>query len=317
MGGESRVRQAAEDTIRSKVETYLTERRQAGFRLKHIGTQLRSFARFAERRRYRGPLTIELAIAWAQAAHRPCTVAARYERLQPLAKFWNQRNPMNHLLPAGVFGKSYPRVRPHIYTLKEIRDLVGAALRSRTSSPRAAMYATVFGLLASTGLRLSEALKLRYEDVDLREGILTVRESKGKSRYVPLHPSTTRALDHYAKRHLRAPTAEQIEHFFSIDSRPLSIHTMDSVFRKLRGSLGWRCRGDRPHPRIHDLRFTFICRRVERWYAEGRDVNHLMLSLSTYVGHTKPSATYWYLTATPKLMSLAARRFVLHGRSRT
>jgi integrase len=190
----------------------------------------------------------------------------------------------NHLLPAGVFGKSYPRVRPHIYTLKEIRELIDAALHWPTSSLRAAMYATVLGLLASTGLRLSEALKLRYEDVDLGEGILTVRESKGKSRYVPLHPSTARALDHYAKRHPREPTAAQTKHFFSIDSRPLSIHTMESVFRKLRRNLGWRCRGDRSHPRIHDLRFTFICRRVERWYAEDRDVNHLMLSLSTYVG---------------------------------
>lgn len=311
------MRGAAEDTIRSKVSTYLTERRQAGFRLKHQGTQLLNFARFAERRRYRGPMTTELAIAWAQAAHRPCTVAARYERLRAFAKFWNQRDPANHLLLAGVFGKSYPRVRPHIYTLKEIRDLIDAALHWPTTRLRAAMYATVLGLLASTGLRLSEALKLRYEDVDLEEGVLTIRESKGKSRYVPLHPSTMHALDHYAKRHPHKPTAAPIKHFFSIDGRPLSIHTMDSVFRKLRCNLGWRCRGDRSHPRIHDLRFTFICRRVERWYAENRDVNHLMLSLSTYVGHINPSATYWYLTTTPKLMSLAARRCVLHERRRS
>jgi integrase len=317
MGGESRLRAAAEDTIRTKVETYLTERRQAGFRLKHQGTQLLSFARFAERRCYRGPMTTGLAIAWALAARRPCTVAARYERLQAFAKFWNRRDPANHLLAAGVFGKSYPRVRPHIYTLKEIHDLINAARHWPTSSRRAAMYATVLGLLASTGLRLSEALKLRCEDVDLGEGILTIRESKGKSRYVPLHPSTTRALDHYAKRYPHERAAAQIKHFFSIDGRSLSPHTITFVFRKLRRNLGWRCRGDRSHPRIHDLRFTFICRRVERWYAQNRDVNHLMLSLSTYVGHINPSATYWYLTATPKLMSLAARRFVLPERRRS
>jgi integrase len=158
-------------------------------------------------------------------------------------------------------------------------------------------------------MRLSEVLKLHCEDVDLEQGVLTIRQTKFlKSRHVMLHSSTTRALERYARERARDPASARAEHFFAIDDRPLSVRTMNYVFDQLRRRLGWRGRGDRPRPRIHDLRFTFICRRVERWYAEGCDVSHLMLSLSTYVGHVLPSATYWYLTATPQLMARAARR---------
>jgi integrase len=304
------------NTIRTKVETYLIERRQAGFQLKTSGLRLQSFARFAARRHHRGPITSRLAVTWAQSSQRrnSRTFADRIEALQPFLKFWNQRDPENELVPSGFFGPGHPRIRPHIYTSKEIRDLVKAASCWPTGSSRAETYATVFGLLAATGLRVSEALKLRRKDVDLDQGILTILETKfKKSRYVILHPTTTRALERYVKRRDEDLANAQSEHFFAISGRRVLIDALERAFDVIRRRLGWRCRGDRPWPRIHDLRYTFICRRLERWYAEGRDVNHLMLSLSTYVGHSMPSSTYWYLTATPKLMALAAHR---SGRSR-
>lgn len=299
------------NTIRSKVETYLGERRQAGFQLKASGLYLHSFARFAARRHHRGPITSRLALTWAQSSRRrnSRTFAHRIEALQPFLRFWNQRDPRNEIVPSGFFGPGHRRIRPHIYTSKEIRDLVEAASCWPTGRSHAETYSTLFGLLATTGMRVSEALKLRRKDVDLDQGILTIVETKfKKSRYVLLHPSTTRALERYVKQRDKHLANAQSEHFFAIAGRPVSIDRVEKVFDGIRRRLGWRCRGDHPQPRIHDLRFTFICRRIERWYAQGRDVNHLMLSLSTYVGHAMPSSTYWYITATPKLMALAAHR---------
>jgi integrase len=305
------VRHVRSSSISSKVEIYLTERRRVGFKLRGNGAYLRSFARFSERRRHRGPITSNLILAWAQASRRASAhmAAFRLSTLQPFLKYWNQRDPTNQLVPTGLFGRGYPRIRPHIYTVKEIRDLIAAASRWPTETARADTYAAIFGLLAATGLRVSEALKLRRNDADLDQGVLTIRGAKfNKNRYVPLHPSTTHALKRYGKRGDRDSAGASAEYFFAIDGKPVSICTLDAVFRRLCKSLSWRGRGDRPRPRIQDLRSSFICRRIENWYAQGRDVNCLMLSLSTYVGHTRPSATYWYLTTTPRLMALAARR---------
>jgi integrase len=180
---------------------------------------------------------------------------------------------------------------------------------------RARSYATLFGLLAATGLRLSEALRLERRDVDLKHGLLHIRQTKFyKSRYVPLHSTTVRALRRYAKqRDVLAPHSASPTFFLSEAALPVSVHSVQHVFAKLRRKLHWRSRGGHPAPRIHDLRFTFICRRLELWYAQGLDPHRLMLHLFTYVGHVNATSTYWYLNATPGLMSLAARRCQPHA----
>lgn len=311
MARQNRIKTPTSKTIRSKVDIYLRERRQAGFRLKTNGLYLQSFSRFAENRRHRGPIAVQLAVAWPQASHRSHirTAAHRLKELQPFLKYWSTRDPANQLVPAGLLGKVYPRVRPHVFTPKEIRDLLDAAACWSSGGLRAATYTTVFGLLATTGMRVSEALKLQREDTDLEHGVLTIRKTKfNKSRHVLLHPSARRALKHYAERRSGDPANSHAKNFFAVDGRPITHDALGNAFEAIRERLGWRCRGDRRWPRLHDLRFTFICRRIERWYADDLDVNNLMVSLSTYVGHGLPSATYWYLTATPKLMLLAARR---------
>ena len=173
-------------------------------------------------------------------------------------------------------------------------------------------YATFFGLLACTGLRVSEALNLARSDVDWRQGMLTIRQTKfRKSRFVPLHGSTTRALKKYAGLRDRIHPSSAAESFF-ISSRgtALALSTVEVLFGRLR-----EANLSRPHhpgkgrPRIHDFRHTFACRRLLRWYQEGADVEYALPALSTYLGHTCVADTYWYLTGIPELLELAARRF--------
>ena len=304
----------ASATMLEKVDAYLKQRRHAGLALRVIGSQLRSFARFAEDRGHHGPLSLDLVLAWTQASEQPgpTTAAGRLAQLRPFTQFCHRLDPSSVVIPGNFFGGYYRHVTPHIYTDQEIRALMEALRHWRPAGClRAHSYATLFGLLAATGLRVSEGLNLQRRDVDLQRGLLHIREAKfHKSRYVPVHASTVRALRRYARRRDRDSCSASTSLFFVADQGcRLSISSVRHAFDRLRLKLGWRCRGGRPAPRIHDLRFTFICRRLERWYAQGVDIDQAMLSLCTYVGHVKVTSTYWYLTGTPKLMQLAARRF--------
>lgn len=301
------------NTIHQRVDAYLAERRQAGCNMRIIGSQLRGFARFAEERGHRGPLTCALALAWAQASKSPgqSAAAARLAQLHPFTRFCHRLDPRNEIPPAEFFGPAFRRRTPHIYSTAEIRSLVTTAARLRAGGRlRADSFATLFGLLAATGLRVSEALALERRDVNFEGSLLHIREAKfHKMRYVPLHSSTTRALQHYAARRDRLIACPECQKFFLTDEgKPLTSSVVQHAFIRIRKQLGWRSRGGHAAPRVHDLRFSFICRRLERWYAQNIDVDRVILSLCTYVGHVNVTSTYWYLTATPKLMSLAARR---------
>jgi integrase len=307
-------------TMQHRVEVYLRARRALGFDLTIAGKQLLNFAQFAEQSAHRGPLTSELAIAWARSALNgtPITWARRIELIVPFARYWQQFEPTTQVPSRLLFGSPHRRLAPHIYRAAELRALLRAAhalpppggLRSWT-------YATLFGLIAAAGLRLSEALKLRRGDVDLVRGILSVRQTKfRKSRLVPLHPSTTRALRRYAKlRDAAVPNAPSDAFLVSCRGQALNVSTVHCTFGRLRAKLGWTARGEHRYPRIHDLRHTFVCERVMRWYRQGVNVGNAMAALSTYIGHGKVSDTYWYLTATPELMRHSAQRFARFARS--
>jgi integrase len=176
---------------------------------------------------------------------------------------------------------------------------------------RPATYVAYFSLLASTGLRLSEARRLTTDDADLVNGILTIRETKfRKSRLVPLHPSTTEALASYADRRNGCRAAPRSEYFFRTERSPrLQRHAVEKTFAGIRQRLGWAGHGRTRQPRIHDLRHTFVTRRLLRWYQDGADVDHKILALSTYLGHAKVTDTYWYCTAVPELLASTAQRF--------
>lgn len=309
------------DRLSAHVELYLAERRQLGFQLARVEYTLRSFAVHVQRIRHRGPLTVEVMSKWAREGGRRCyepsAWALRLSKLRPFMRWLRQFEPHTEVPDDTVFGRRAVRGTPHIYTEQQVEELLGAARRLGPEPCfRAIAYETVFGLLASTGLRISEALALQVGDVDLRRGVLTIRRTKfGKSRAVPLHPSTTRALSTYRReRDLTGVPSGAEEPFFvgtraDLFGKAMQGHQVRLVFSALRRALGWVNRGTHHAPRIHDLRHTFVVRRVLLWQQDGVNVDQAMLSLSTYVGHASITDTYWYLQAVPELMTVAARRF--------
>ena len=307
-------------TLMHRARTFLAERHRLGFQARNPGYALISFARFVERRRHEGPLTAALMAEWArrdkQQRGTPSTWARRLKILRPFARWMRQFEPRTAVPDESIFGPVPGRVTPHIYRDEEIIALLAAARALYPESGlRAVTFETVFGLLASTGLRVSEALALRDDDVDLTAGTLTVRRTKfAKSRLVPLHWSTVEALARYRRRRCRAVHASAQMPFFigtrgRLLGRALGQRQVHRVFIELRNQLGWTNRGATEGPRLHQLRHAFAVKRLLLWHRQGIDLDQAMLSLSTYLGHTKISNTYWYLSAVPELMSLVGKRF--------
>ena len=296
------------------VEDYLALRRDMGFDVEQLGWLLRSFARYTEQTEHHGPLTVDLAVRWALSS-RPGDPARGERRLWAVRQFARHRaafDPATEVAPAGLLGRTPSRTPPHIYSDVEISALLRECRRLRPRGGlRPTTYVVFFSLLASTGLRLSEARRLDRRDVDLTHGLLTIRMSKfRKSRLVPLHPTSVQALTSYAARRDAFRDVPQSEFFFCTDRAPsLDRFAIEKTFSSLRRRLGWTAQGRARRPRIHDLRHTFAVRRLLRWYEEGVDVDRKILALATYLGHAKVSHTYWYLSAAPELMAFTARRF--------
>ena len=308
-------------SLHARVEQYLVERRRLGFSGRSEKYPLRSFAKYVQAIGHRGSLTIEVMANWARCdshgSDDPLTWARRLKKLRTFLRWLQQFEPRTEVPDDSVFGRLPERLSPHIYSDQEIIDLLAAARRlGPAPGLRGAVYETLFGLIASTGMRISEALGLRNDDVDLKYGMLSIHQTKfGKSRQVPLHPSAVEALRRYRWiRDLAGDFAQEDAPLF-IGTRgrrrglPLDSRQVHRVFIALREQLGWRNRGAHHAPRIHDLRHTFVVRRILLWQSQGADVDQAMLSLSTYVGHAMVTNTYWYLSAVPELMALAGRRF--------
>jgi integrase len=307
-------------SLQARIDDYIAERRRLGFKLRSRDTLLAGFARYVASQHHHGPLTVELMAAWARQDKyqrgTPGTWAARLALLRYFARYLQQFEPDTEVPDESTFGPLPGRVAPHIYREEEIIELLVAAHKiGPSNSLRPATYETLFGLMASTGLRISEAIHLRDTDVDLKRGLLTVRQTKfAKSRQLPMHPSTVEALARYRRQRARhVPTTVNIP--FLINSRgrrlgqPLSDTQAHRVFNALRDSLGWVNRGAHAAPRLHDLRHTFAVRRMMLWYAGGIDLDQMMLALATYMGHAEVVHTYWYLTSVPELMALAGGKF--------
>lgn len=308
-------------SLQARVERYLVERGRLGFDLRRPTNVLRSFARHVQAVGHRGPLTVEVMADWARrdshGSSDPRTWARRLKSLRSFTRWMQQFQPRTEVPDDAIFGRLPERLAPHIYSEQEIVDLLAAARRlGPTPGLRGVVFETLFGLIACTGLRISEALALRNADVDLKCGMLTIRKTKfAKSRQVPMRQSTVEALRRYRwMRDLSGESAQEDAPFF-VGTRgrwwglPLGDRQVHRVFAELRQQLGWRNRGTHHAPRIHDLRHTFVVRRILLWQQKGVDIDQAMLSLSTYVGHAMVTNTYWYLSAVPELIALAAGRF--------
>ena len=306
-------------SLTSRVHDYLRIKRQLGFELRSQGTQLLAFSRFAEGCGHRGPVTLDLVLRWASDAQsdRPITAAKRVEVLRPFVRYLQQYDPETEVPPPKLLGSTHHRPVPHIYSDEEVNALLVAARRlSPRGGLRPATYETLFGLLAATGMRISEALCLERSDVMLEHGVLRVRNGKfKKSRMIPLHVTTVAALQRYA--HVRdslLPLAADRNFFLSEWGRALKIWNAEDVFSTLRRQLGWDACAAHSALRIHDLRHTFITNCLLRWYRRQINVDNMITVLSTYVGHVKVTDTYWYMNTIPQLMAIASQRFERYAR---
>lgn len=309
-------------TMVERAEAYLAHRRSLGFKLNAAGYVLLDFATFADQVQPGRRLTNDLALRWATRSERYSSRyrAARLSIVRGFARFVAVQDGEGEVPDKHALSGEFRRAQPHIYTDEQVGELLHAAASLLPTYPlRPHVYEVLFGLLASTGLRISEALALRRKDADLGRGVLRINETKyRKSRLVPVHDTVAQHLRHFCERRDRESDARVSEWFlFGRGGSPLPYTTVRTTFQKIREQHGWQSNGSLPRPRIHDLRHTFACRRLLQWYRDGIDVDHAITSLSTYLGHGKVTDTYWYLGASGALLGIASdrfARFALEGR---
>lgn len=303
--------------MRKAVEDYLKMRRALGFTLRLPAAMLRAFASFLESEGT-SHITTDLALRWAKqpSGAQPAQWANRLGVIRRFALFMSASDPRTEIPPPGLLPFRYTRKPPYIYRDAEVRRLLQVA---RCLGPakglRAATHSTFIGLLVVTGLRINEALGLDEQDVDLREGVLTIRRAKfGKTRLVPVHPSTTRALKQYVCVRDRIHPLRPSDAFFVGEhGRRLTEGTVRRTFNRLSRETGLRGPTDRHGPRLHDFRHRLAVKTLIGWYRRGVDVERRLPVLSTYLGHRHVTHTYWYLTAVPQLLRLAAKRLEARG----
>ena len=297
---------------RKAVENYVDMRRSLGFKLLEAKVALINFASFLEQRRAEC-ITIALAMEWAQQdkTARPAEWSRRLGFVRGFARHWSAHDSQTEVPPCGLLPHRPGRARPYLYSDDEVRQLLQAAQQLPSAHGlRAPTYYCLLGLLAVAGLRISEARNLLTEDVDLQEGILTIRGTKfGKSRLVPIHPSTRTVLSDYKLQRDRF-LARRLETFF-VSGRGTRLDGAEirRTFYFLSRQIGLRGPSDSHGPRLHDFRHRFAVETLVQWYRSGEDVERRLPVLSTYLGHVHVADTYWYLTACPELMGLAVKRF--------
>lgn len=298
--------------LRKAVDDYLTMRRSLGFKLRDMGYNLNHFVSFMEQEGA-SVITTELVLRWAQLPQnvQPAQWAARLGFVRTFSRYWCAIDPRTEIPPVGLLPFRPKRATPYIYSDGEIEQLLQAAKKLPPSTGlRPCTYCALFGLIAVTGMRISEIINLERDDVDLKEKLLTVHLTKfRKSRLIPLHSSTVEKLDHYCNRRDKLyPRPFTSRFFLSNQGTPLTDYAVRQTFVKLSCQIGIRKAGESSGPRIHDLRHRFAVTTLLNWYKNGVDVQQRLPVLSTFLGHAHVTDTYWYLTAIPELLALTKDR---------
>ena len=288
---------------------YLALRRALGFKLHHETWWLPDFVAYLASHGS-ATITTELALRWAQqpAEADPSWWASKLGAIRRFARYYQACDPRTEVPPADLLPYRARRQTPHIYTDEELTALLQEA-RRLPHPLTSATHTTILGLLSATGMRVGEALRLDQQDVDWRQSLLTLRHSKfGKTRQVPVHGTTITALHDYVQVRDRLRPRRRTPSFFVSRVGTRVIHqNFHHVFLRLVRLCGIG-RGLSHRPRLHDLRHTFAVKTLRDWYRGGVDVEQRLPWLSTYLGHVSPISTYWYLTATPELLTLATER---------
>ena len=308
--------------LRRAVHGYLQLRRGLGFKLESAEICLGQFLEFLQAKKA-SRITTKMALEFAtQKPHwAPKTQATCLAVVRGFARYHYINDPATEVPPVGLLGAVYRPAPPYLYSEAEITRLLEGAKAyptwQRLSSPRwrhfrAWTFYCIFGLLTVSGMRIGEVLNLRDSDIDWSQRLLTIRHAKfGKSRLVPLHSSTLKALKTFV-RHRDAFFAAlrprpEVSHFF-VSSRgtQLFLVHVEKVFHTISRRIGLQSPDTRRGPRLHDFRHRFAIETLLRWYRAGENVEHLLPVLSTYLGHRSVTHTYWYLRCTPELMAAAS-----------
>ena len=295
-------------TLGQALDDYLTLRRGLGFKLQADGVRLLNFLSFLKEKKVTH-ITTRLALEWALQAGGREEPRSRLRMVRGFAKYMAAFDVRTEVPPESLLPVKKIRPRPYIYSDKEVDRLLEAAWTGEDDRPRGTYYC-LFGLLIVSGMRIGEALRLQVKDIDLPNGILTVRDSKfSQSRLVPLHATTVDELRKYKRRRDKLLGAQSSPHFFiTRKGTPLYHQRVYEVFRPLLVKIGLRQGTAGAGPRLHDFRHRFAVRTLIDWYRSGGNVECRLPSLSTYLGHVSVDSTYWYLTEYPELMRLAVNR---------
>lgn len=291
---------------------YLKLRRGLGFKLDSAEMLLRSFIRFAVAKR--APfITTKLALKWATLPTNIKRVqsGSRLATVRRFAEYLSTVDPRTEVPSPKLLPYHIRRRPPQLYRDEDVRRLVEVAYQIALASPiKGPTLGTLFGLLAATGMRVSEALKLDCGDVDWDRELLTIRLAKGnKTRLTPLHPSTAAALRRYASiRDTLYPRRRNPAFFIWNGGIRLEYDSVNRWFLLVACQTGLRKPGDQHGPRVHDLRHHFAIQTMLQWYRTDTDVEVRLPELSTYLGHVHVRDTYWYLSAVPELLQLATQR---------
>ena len=301
--------------ITGQVEEYIAYKRSLGYGIEIESYELRRFAKYTREIRYEGSITSELAVQWASLndGFTKMYMARRLETLHTFAVYISAFDAEAQIPQKGIFGKAHVRTDPYIYTEKEVLSLMRCT--NHLFSPdgiRAVTVASAIGLMYATGIRVSELTALKISNVRLTEKHLFINNSKfKKDRIVPLHPTVITKLSEYQSFINRNIGFRDGDDYFYVTSygNRFNSRAFEYAFTLIRPFVFGEM--DK-QPRLYDLRHTFACNTIKRWYQTGEDVNQKLYLLSTYLGHVKPEDTYWYLSATPDLLEIAAQKFEDH-----
>lgn len=298
--------------LRQALADYLALRRSLGYKLAGAERLLGQFVAYLEERGEKTIVT-ERALAWATlpANGEASWLFLRLSAVRGFAAYMQTIDPATEIPAADLLPRRRSQTTPYLYSDEQIAALIAAATTLR-GTHRIATYQTLVGLLAVTGMRIGEAIGLDRVDVDFQAELIVIRNTKfGKSRELALHRSTVEALRRYLGRGDRPHSATDAV-FLSTAGARLLYSGAQRTFAKLATRAAVEPRSGKCRPRLHDLRHSFAVRTILDGYRSGGEVEGRMAALSTYLGHTDPANTYWYLSAAPELMELAAERLERH-----